>query len=136
MIGSCRICGKDGIIHFCKNCGSRVCTNCFDKKLGLCLECSRKTVDEGVSKISPQGLIRLGTALIFGGFGLMTVAAILGGIFGVGEGVVIVGFFPFLFGFGSFPPILFLLTLIMSLLPLILFLYVWLTSRSELETGE
>jgi len=74
-------------------------------------------------------IVNLGTILIFIGVGLM----ILGAILGTAEGFVMIGFFPFIFGFGHFSPLLALFALIMFLLPLIIFAYQWLMSRQELE---
>jgi hypothetical protein len=62
-----------------------------------------------------------------------TVLMILAAILGASEGFVLVGFFPFLLGFGDFSPLLSLIALIMFLLPPILFAYQWVISRQERE---
>lgn len=128
----CKMCGKRGLLNICLNCGGKVCQDCFDKNLDLCLDCSTSRRRD-LLEISPRTIMNLGTAMIIGGFGLMILASLLGVIFGATEGFVLVGVFPFLFGFGASTPLLSLISLLMFLLPVLLFLYPWIRSRSELE---
>ncbi|UCD73133.1 MAG: Hsp20/alpha crystallin family protein [Candidatus Bathyarchaeota archaeon] len=128
----CKICGKKRPLEVCEYCGKKVCRDCLDKDLNLCLDCltSRK---RDLLEISPQTIMNIGTIMILGGIGLMILASILGMMLGTAEGFILVGVFPFLFGYGASSPLLSLISLLMFLLPVVLFLYPWIRSRSELE---
>ncbi len=128
----CKICGKKGLLNVCKYCGGKVCRDCFDKNLDLCLDCSTSRRRD-MLEISPRTIMNLGTVMILGGFGLMILASILGVILGATEGFVLVGVFPFLFGFGASSPLLSLISLLMFLLPVVLFLYPLIKNRSQIE---
>jgi HSP20 family molecular chaperone IbpA len=128
----CKICGKKGLLNVCKDCGGKVCRGCFDKNLDLCLDCSTSRRRD-MLEISPRTILNLGTAMIFGGFGLMILASILGVILGATEGFVLVGVFPFLFGFGASSPLFIIISLLMFLLLVTVFLEPWIKSGSELE---
>lgn len=127
MAKLCEICERREITHICENCGRNICEDCFERDPNLCLECAKGERREGVPKVLPRTITNLGIVLILIGTVLMIIAAMQGAT----EGFVLVGFFPFLLGFGSFSPLLSLLALIMFLLPLILFTYQWITSRPE-----
>lgn len=128
----CKICGKKGLLNVCQYCGRTVCRDCFEENLNLCLDCSTSRKKD-LLEISPQTIVNLGTVMILGGIGLMILASILGVILGATEGFILVGVFPFLIGFGAYSPLLSLVSLLMFLLPVVLFLYPWIKSRSELE---
>jgi hypothetical protein len=39
LMGLCSICGKPGAMHTCVLCGRLVCSNCFDARNNVCMQC-------------------------------------------------------------------------------------------------
>ncbi len=136
MSGRCEICGNKEPSNTCRDCGRSVCEDCFDRDLDLCTECSERREKGEFLEISPQSMVGLGTKMIFLGFALMFLATIFAVSLGAAEGFVMIGFFPLLLGFGNASPLLSLISLVMFLLPLILFFYPWVKSRPEREELE
>ena len=53
MLNHCNICGRPKRVIFkCKNCGRKVCLDCFTVSLGVCFDCS---VDEFNKQYSNDG---------------------------------------------------------------------------------
>jgi hypothetical protein len=42
----CDYCGKPAIVHSCRLCGARVCSEHFNAELGLCFKCAAR-MDRG-----------------------------------------------------------------------------------------
>lgn len=119
----CGICGQEGAEHVCRACGRLVCTDCYQPKEGLCLQCSRREQLLGNPLGHRIDLMTLGTALIFLGFFLM----FLGSILSIQSGEWTIVFFPFVITNGGG------WTVLMMLVFLIFFMLLpWLMTRRGL----
>ncbi len=80
MTIKCEICGIRSAKYVCQNCGSRVCTSCFDLSLEFCIKCAEKSPIEGRLKYGVGFKIMvLGFVLSFLGMLVMIMSAIFSG---------------------------------------------------------
>jgi uncharacterized membrane protein len=80
MTVKCEICGIHNAKYVCQNCGSRVCTSCFDPSLELCIKCAEKSpTEEGLKYGAGFKVMVLGFILSFLGILVMIISAIFSG---------------------------------------------------------
>ncbi len=78
MTVKCEICGIRNAKYVCQNCGSRVCTSCFNPSLEFCIKCVEKSPIEGELKCGAGFKIMvLGFVLAFLGILVTIILAIL-----------------------------------------------------------
>lgn len=114
----CDICHLGQARFVCRECGSRLCNQCFDSSTDLCVVCKAPYVQRTRTSSLVGLVVPLGIALIFVGIVLMMVGALMSTE--PGEGLVIL--FPFLIGSVESTTVLLAFLLVLIFIVLILFL--------------